>query len=116
MENSVLEKLSARKSDDPLYIIFTSGTTGIPKGVTISNASVIDYIDWAIETYAVTEVEVIGSQAPLFFDNSVLDLYLTFAQGCTLHLLSRDVLRFPGEFGAYISTHKVNFIFFCPPC
>lgn len=116
MENSVLEKLSARKSDDPLYIIFTSGTTGIPKGVTISNASVIDYIDWAIETYAVTEVEVIGSQAPLFFDNSVLDLYLTFAQGCTLHLLSRDVLRFPAEFGAYISTHKVNFIFFCPPC
>ena len=114
IENSVLEKLSARKPDDPLYIIFTSGTTGIPKGVTISNASVIDYIDWAIETYAVTETETIGSQAPLFFDNSVLDLYLTFAQGCTLHLLSRDVLRFPAEFGTYISTHRINFIFFVP--
>ncbi len=114
MENSVLKKLSARKPDDPLYIIFTSGTTGTPKGVTISNASVIDYIDWAIETYAVTEAEVIGNQAPLFFDNSVLDLYLTFAQGCTLHLLSRDVLRFPAEFGTYMSTHKINFIFFVP--
>ena len=114
MENSVLEKLSARKPDDPLYIIFTSGTTGTPKGVTISNASVIDYINWAIKTYSVTEAEIIGSQAPLFFDNSVLDLYLTFAKGGTLHLLSKDVLRFPADFGTYVSTHKINFIFFVP--
>ena len=114
MEYSVLNNLSMRKSNDPLYIIFTSGTTGTPKGVTISNASVVDYIDWAIETYSVTEVEVIGNQAPLFFDNSVLDLYLTFAKGCTLHLLSKDTLRFPSVFGTYITTHKVNFIFFVP--
>ena len=114
MENSVLKKLSRRKSSDPLYIIFTSGTTGTPKGVTISNASVIDYIDWAIEAYAITEAEVIGNQAPLFFDNSVLDLYLTFAKGCTLHLLSIDTLRFPADFGSYITTYKINFIFFVP--
>ena len=114
MESSVLNKLSRRKSTDPLYIIFTSGTTGTPKGVTISNDSVIDYIDWAIETYSVTEAEVIGNQAPLFFDNSVLDLYLTFAKGCTLHLLDRDTLRFPADFGSYITTHKINFIFFVP--
>ena len=114
IEKQVLEKLSKRNPDDPLYIIFTSGTTGTPKGVTISNASVIDYIDWAIETYAITEAEIIGNQAPLFFDNSVLDLYLTFAKGCTLHLLSKDALRFPGDFGAYVSTHQINFIFFVP--
>ncbi len=114
MEQSVLNNLSSRKSIDPIYIIFTSGTTGTPKGVTISNASVIDYIDWAIETYSVTEAEIIGNQAPIFFDNSVLDLYLTFAKGCTLHLLSKEALRFPAEFGAYITTHKINFIFFVP--
>ena len=113
-ESSVLQKLSTRKPEDPLYIMFTSGTTGTPKGVTISNASVIDYIDWAIETYKISEAEIIGNQAPLFFDNSVLDLYLTFAKGCTLHLLSKDVLRFPAEFGTYISTHNINFIFFVP--
>ncbi|MFT4579546.1 MAG: D-alanine--poly(phosphoribitol) ligase subunit 1 [Nitrospinales bacterium] len=114
IKNSVLKKLSARKSNDPLYIIFTSGTTGIPKGVTISNASVIDYIDWAVKTYNVSEKEIIGNQAPLFFDNSVLDLYLTFAQGCTLHLLSKDILRFPAGFGEYAYSNKINFIFFVP--
>jgi len=113
-EKYALKKLSAKKPDDPLYIIFTSGTTGTPKGVTISNASVIDYIDWAIETYEITESEIIGNQAPLFFDNSVLDLYLTFAQGCTLHLLPKNIFRFPAGFGDYVSHHKINFIFFVP--
>ncbi len=114
MEHSVLNNLSSRKSADPLYIIFTSGTTGTPKGVTISNASVIDYIDWASETYAIIETEIIGNQAPLFFDNSVLDLYLTFARGCTLHLLPREMFRFPARFGDYASSNKINFIFFVP--
>ncbi len=113
-KNFFLEKLSARKSSDPLYIIFTSGTTGTPKGVTISNSSVIDYIDWATKTYNVSEKEIIGNQAPLNFDNSVLDLYLTFAQGCTLHLLSKETLRFPAGFGNYASSNKINFIFFVP--
>ena len=114
VESSVLGKLSTRKTNDPLYIIFTSGTTGTPKGVTLSNASVIDYINWVIDTYSITDSEVIGNQAPLFFDNSVLDLYLTFAQGCTLHLLSKNALRFPADFENYISTHQINFIFFVP--
>jgi D-alanine--poly(phosphoribitol) ligase subunit 1 len=114
IESYVLDKLLSRKANDPLYIIFTSGTTGTPKGVTISNASVVDYINWAIETYKISDDEIIGNQAPLFFDNSVLDLYLTLAKGCTLHLLSKDVLRFPAEFGAYISTQQINFIFFVP--
>jgi D-alanine--poly(phosphoribitol) ligase subunit 1 len=114
LEAEVLNKLSSRNADDPLYIIFTSGTSGTPKGVTISNASVIDYIDWAVETYKISETEIIGNQAPFFFDNSVLDLHLMLAKGSTLHLLPKDALRFPDTFRNYISENEINFIFFVP--
>lgn len=114
MEASLLAGLKARTNLDPVYVTFTSGSTGVPKGVTIANASVIDYIDWARKTYGISEKEVIGSQAPFYFDNSVLDLYLTFASGCTLHLLPKDCFVFLPMLLDYLKDHAVSFIFFVP--
>ncbi|MGB5338563.1 MAG: AMP-binding protein, partial [Gammaproteobacteria bacterium] len=110
----LLEALADRKNLDPLYVIFTSGTTGVPKGVAISNAAVIDYIDWARNTYRVTDAEIIGNQAPLYFDNSVLDLYLTLACGCTLHLIPGTRFLFPDDVLGYITEQGINFVFFVP--
>ncbi len=114
LEIALFKNLENRIDLDPLYIIFTSGTTGIPKGVTISNRSVIDYIDWAGKTYEISDSEIIGNQAPLYFDNSVLDLYLTFAKGCSLHLLDDETLAFPSFLAEYLERNKINFIFFVP--
>jgi len=114
IESQLFSALEKRIDFDPLYIIFTSGTTGIPKGVTISNRSVIDYIDWACKVYEVSDSEIIGNQAPLYFDNSVLDLYLTFAQGCELHLISDETLAFPSSLAEYLVQNEINFIFFVP--
>jgi D-alanine--poly(phosphoribitol) ligase subunit 1 len=114
LEFRLFEALEQRTDLDPLYIIFTSGTTGVPKGVTISNRSVIDYIDWACRTYEISNSEIIGNQAPLYFDNSVLDLYLTLAQGCELHLIPDETLAFPSSLAEYLSQNEINFIFFVP--
>jgi D-alanine--poly(phosphoribitol) ligase subunit 1 len=113
-ETALLEGLRALTGLDPLYIIFTSGTTGEPKGVTIANASVIDYIDWVVKTYAVDEHDIIGSQAPLYFDNSVLDLYASFATGATLHLIGKRRFRFLSDLVAYLEEQRVSLIFFVP--
>ncbi len=114
IESELLEKLAERVNSDPLYIIFTSGTTGQPKGVAISNANVIDYIDWSVGAYQVTEQEVIGSQAPLFFDNSTLDLYLMFKTGATLKLIPKETLGFPSLLGECLEKEKISFIFWVP--
>jgi len=113
-ETALLNGLGKRGTQDPLYIIFTSGTTGQPKGVTISNANVVDYIEWAVATYAITEREVIGNQAPLFFDNSTLDLYLMLKTGATLSLIPRETLSFPSLLGEYLKKEKISFLFWVP--
>ena len=99
---------------DPAYIIHTSGSTGLPKGVVISHRSIIDYIDWALETYALTREDVIASQAPYYFDNSTLDFYLSFATGATLLLVPEEHFAFPARLMAYLREEKASFLFWVP--
>jgi amino acid adenylation domain-containing protein len=114
LEAQLLERLRDRSESDPLYVMFTSGTTGIPKGVTISNASTCDYIEWLLAEHAITSRDAIGNQSPLFFDSIVVDLYATFASGATLHLIPRVHFRLPGDLLAYLADEKITFVYFVP--
>ena len=99
---------------DPAYIINTSGSTGTPKGVVISHRSIIDYIEWATICYAITDKDIIGSQSPFYFDNSVLDIYLTIKNGCRLILTPDELFVFPIELLKYYIEKSINMIFFVP--
>ena len=99
---------------DPAYIIHTSGSTGSPKGVAISHRSIFDYINWAIDTFKITEKEVIGNQAPFVFDNSTLDIYLMLFTGATLHLIPDQLFMFPAKLLEHLKINQVNFIFWVP--
>lgn len=99
---------------DPIYSIFTSGSTGIPKGVVIAHRGVIDYIDWAIETFHIGCDSVIGNQAPFYFDNSTLDIYLMFATGATLDIIPEEYFIFPAKLVDYMNQEKITFIFWVP--
>lgn len=110
----ILENIKKIIDVDPIYIMYTSGSTGTPKGVVISHRGVIDYIDWALHCFDINSETIIGNQAPLYFDNSTLDIYLSFATGATLVLIPKQLFIFPVKLLEYIKEIKINFIFWVP--
>lgn len=68
---------------DPIYIVFTSGSTGVPKGVAACHRSVLDYMEQLSETLGFDENTVFGSQTPLYFDACLKELYSTIKFGAT---------------------------------
>lgn len=99
---------------DPVYSIFTSGSTGTPKGVVISHRGVIDYIDWAIGRFGFKSDAVIGNQAPFYFDNSTLDIYLMYATGATLDIIPESCFAFPAKLVEYLNDNRISFVFWVP--
>lgn len=99
---------------DLLYVLFTSGSTGVPKGVTINHRAVIDYIDWVTETFEITEQDSFGNQAPFYFDNSILDIYSTLKTGATTYIIPKNLFAQPVLLLAYLQEKKINTIFWVP--
>ncbi|HEV2435682.1 MAG TPA: amino acid adenylation domain-containing protein [Verrucomicrobiae bacterium] len=110
----LLSRLESVIDTDPVYIIYTSGSTGIPKGVVIPHRGVIDYIDWARACYQISESEVIGNQAPFFFDNSILDIYLCLSCGATLVLIPEEIFGYPLKLMQFVEQACVTTFFWVP--
>jgi D-alanine--poly(phosphoribitol) ligase subunit 1 len=70
------------------YVIFTSGSSGIPKGVVISRAALANYVDWALREMAVSPEDRWSQHPNIAFDLSVLDIYGALCGGATLYPLT----------------------------
>jgi D-alanine--poly(phosphoribitol) ligase subunit 1 len=99
---------------DPVYILNTSGSTGVPKGVTLPHKAMIDYIDWVVREYKFDDNLILGNQSPLHFDISASDLYVTLATGSTLVLIPESLFMFPPKLLDYLEEKEVNFIYWVP--
>jgi D-alanine--poly(phosphoribitol) ligase subunit 1 len=99
---------------DPAYVMFTSGSTGEPKGVVIPHQGVLHLVDWAAEELGVGPGDRLTNVNPIFFDNSVFDIYAGLLNGAAIVAL--DVLkgRPPAELVAEITRNQCTFFFAVP--
>lgn len=93
---------------DPIYIVFTSGSTGIPKGVAACHRSVLDYIEQLSEVLKFDRNTVFGNQTPLYFDACLKELYPTLKFGATTYLIPKGLFMMPIKLVEFLNEKKIN--------
>lgn len=107
-ENSLTSTENRVIDTRPLYIMFTSGSTGTPKGVVVNHRSVVDFIDEFVETFDITNRDIIGNQAPWDFDISVKDIFSAAKTGAKLQIIPRKYFSFPAQLVEFLDDKNVT--------
>jgi amino acid adenylation domain-containing protein len=104
----------ASRPEDAAHILFTSGSTGIPKGVVITHSNVVHFIRWATRYFDMAPEDRISCHSPLHFDLSTFDIYGTFMAGAELHLLAPKMSLVPHTVAEFIRRSRLTQWFSVP--
>ena len=113
-ERELVNIRNAQIDTDPVYILYTSGSTGVPKGTVINHKNVLAYSQWVVNTFGFNEKTVIGNQTPFYFSMSVTDIYSTLRAGSTLVIIPKLCFSFPIKLVEFLNENKINTIYWVP--
>jgi amino acid adenylation domain-containing protein len=94
--------------DDLAYILYTSGSTGHPKGVMLSHRNALNFVDWARGTLRLGPEDRLSSHAPLHFDLSIFDIFAAAASGGSVWLVPRSASVLPAGLARWIAGSRIS--------
>ena len=107
-EEVLSDRIRRTLDTDPLYVLFTSGSSGKPKGVITPHRAVIDYIDVFAHTFGITEKDVLGNQAPLDYVAAIRDIFLPLYTGAKTVLIPKALFSMPQKLFVYINEKQIT--------
>ncbi|HRP63906.1 MAG TPA: amino acid adenylation domain-containing protein [Phycisphaerales bacterium] len=99
---------------DLAYILYTSGSTGVPKGVMHTHASAMSFVNWAADTLRPVASDRFSSHAPFHFDLSVLDLYVPLTAGAAVVVIGEHLGKQPHELAEFIAAKSITMWYSVP--
>lgn len=100
--------------DDLAYILYTSGSTGQPKGVMVTHNNAISFIEWCARHFDLSEKDIFTSIAPFHFDLSIFDLYVSLLKGGKLVLIDQEASKNPMLLAQFLEEYQVTTIYATP--